>query len=852
MEKNLTAMLSKLKKPETIRVLCESYHIKEKLNERTGMVEGVRMEGIAITFGKPTRNKVSYTSESGQTSYKSLIGKPFLDSHHDDSIRQHPPYGHIIEAYPTTNPENGLPALGYVVDLDPEEKDFIRKARRKDIPGVSIQVLVDDVTEKEDFENGQFIEARIKEFLEMSAVLIPGDGDSSMMLAERFLHGRAKVLKEDLTTGNGAALIQTPALGKKIRKAPEPAAEEGAFLIDPETGELTEPKEKKPDIAAGKGGKKMYSRHIEMAKFGLNCPSCGSQLLKESFRESRNSEPSLVDTKCVKCGHSIKKGEPKYTWYHGDQDDVICPGCAAKTKHTDTAYAGMNVKESTASNPEWQKYYDYLDGLRESGITNMFGARPYLQKAFPELDQKAASAVLSKWMQEFSESFKEANFKKNDWALKLFKKRYDELTQQQKTFVDETVRMMKESFKEADSSDCPYCFGTGECSECGGEGKTGNVSCTICAGSGECQHCNGSGEMEKSFKELGGIAANLKKKIDAARDAVELSVLSDDMFAMQDRGSLSQVDFDELDKFWNQKMKQLSKESFKEKGEPKEKLYEVEQERHGTWNVTFEGSTHLNSKGGFKTEDEASDWAESQLWSLLLQRRAKAKESFKEALKKGDKVKFAGAPESPVMTILNFDDVEHRTAKVQHPDGSVEEVPTEYLVKESFRSRIESLRESFKEANPKGKFDIGDMVWHRGKRWEIADHNFEGGQHVYALWSGDRQHKTEYPGWVPEFELALAELFQLKCPNPKCGYIIKREAESRPPKAWWDKCVKKAASFATDVDAFCGGLWFHPDRFKGGEHMKKAFGEMITTDQRLKEFANDNKEFISKLKTKRR
>jgi len=43
----------------------------------------------------------------------------------------------------------------------------------------------------------------------------------------------------------------------------------------------------------------------------------------------------------------------------------------------------------------------YLDALRESGITNMFGARPYLMDVFPELSKDEAGKVLSYWMQTF-------------------------------------------------------------------------------------------------------------------------------------------------------------------------------------------------------------------------------------------------------------------------------------------------------------------------------------------------------------------------------------------------------------------------------------------------------------------
>lgn len=47
------------------------------------------------------------------------------------------------------------------------------------------------------------------------------------------------------------------------------------------------------------------------------------------------------------------------------------------------------------------EYLCYLDDLRDSGITNMFGARPYLMKEFPELSKQDSSEVLSYWMETF-------------------------------------------------------------------------------------------------------------------------------------------------------------------------------------------------------------------------------------------------------------------------------------------------------------------------------------------------------------------------------------------------------------------------------------------------------------------
>lgn len=45
----------------------------------------------------------------------------------------------------------------------------------------------------------------------------------------------------------------------------------------------------------------------------------------------------------------------------------------------------------------------YLDDLRESGETNMYGARPYLQAMYLNLSDEKASAILLYWMKTFAE-----------------------------------------------------------------------------------------------------------------------------------------------------------------------------------------------------------------------------------------------------------------------------------------------------------------------------------------------------------------------------------------------------------------------------------------------------------------
>ena len=48
-----------------------------------------------------------------------------------------------------------------------------------------------------------------------------------------------------------------------------------------------------------------------------------------------------------------------------------------------------------------QRYYTFLDGLRETGVTNMFEATPYLLNQFHELDESLAKKILKNWMETF-------------------------------------------------------------------------------------------------------------------------------------------------------------------------------------------------------------------------------------------------------------------------------------------------------------------------------------------------------------------------------------------------------------------------------------------------------------------
>tara|TARA_R110000737_G_C14149613_1_gene407419 strand:- start:13 stop:222 length:210 start_codon:yes stop_codon:yes gene_type:complete len=51
-------------------------------------------------------------------------------------------------------------------------------------------------------------------------------------------------------------------------------------------------------------------------------------------------------------------------------------------------------------NEEWIEYYQYLEVLRESGVTNMFGASTYLVEDFG-LKSREAIKILGSWMENY-------------------------------------------------------------------------------------------------------------------------------------------------------------------------------------------------------------------------------------------------------------------------------------------------------------------------------------------------------------------------------------------------------------------------------------------------------------------
>lgn len=54
-----------------------------------------------------------------------------------------------------------------------------------------------------------------------------------------------------------------------------------------------------------------------------------------------------------------------------------------------------------------EPYFEFLDQLRELGVTNMFGSAPYLAEAYPDINLHEARKILGEWMRTFDERHKE-------------------------------------------------------------------------------------------------------------------------------------------------------------------------------------------------------------------------------------------------------------------------------------------------------------------------------------------------------------------------------------------------------------------------------------------------------------
>ena len=136
----------------------------EKVKEKDGS-ETVIISGNAQPLNEDSRNGVRYRPDSVKKAYKSLNGVAFLFNH--DTNRS---LGHVTEVGLTDS------HITYKADVDPEEKEYLRKVERKDIQFVSVGCMVENVEFNED---DNIYECDVKEYVELSAVPVPGFANTS-------------------------------------------------------------------------------------------------------------------------------------------------------------------------------------------------------------------------------------------------------------------------------------------------------------------------------------------------------------------------------------------------------------------------------------------------------------------------------------------------------------------------------------------------------------------------------------------------------------------------------------------------------------------------------------------------
>ena len=64
----------------------------------------------------------------------------------------------------------------------------------------------------------------------------------------------------------------------------------------------------------------------------------------------------------------------------------------------------MENKKHLPVNEDWIEYYMTLEGIRRTGVVNMWGAYPYLQACFPDkLTDEEARDILCNWIRNYDE-----------------------------------------------------------------------------------------------------------------------------------------------------------------------------------------------------------------------------------------------------------------------------------------------------------------------------------------------------------------------------------------------------------------------------------------------------------------
>ena len=62
-----------------------------------------------------------------------------------------------------------------------------------------------------------------------------------------------------------------------------------------------------------------------------------------------------------------------------------------------------NTNEKYPIREDWKEYYDVLEGIRRTGVCNMWGSSIYLKEFCPELSENDAKGILCNWIHNYNE-----------------------------------------------------------------------------------------------------------------------------------------------------------------------------------------------------------------------------------------------------------------------------------------------------------------------------------------------------------------------------------------------------------------------------------------------------------------
>lgn len=63
----------------------------------------------------------------------------------------------------------------------------------------------------------------------------------------------------------------------------------------------------------------------------------------------------------------------------------------------------MSESKNYPIKEEWVEYYKTLEAIRRSGVTNMWGAAPYLKACYPKMSETESNEILCNWISNYNE-----------------------------------------------------------------------------------------------------------------------------------------------------------------------------------------------------------------------------------------------------------------------------------------------------------------------------------------------------------------------------------------------------------------------------------------------------------------